>query len=89
MSTAVAQPILTDGNKSVRFADMEPITKAQAIKPYGTVAGLARKLNVSRQLVSRWPEGPIPDLYALRLRYELAPEKFGPKKPKRGPARDE
>lgn len=55
------------------------ITKEQALALYNNNgAQLARALNIGRSFVSKWPKGkPIPELYALKLRYELKPEHFG------------
>lgn len=57
-----------------------PITKAQAIALFGKGRGaqqrLAEALGLTRQAVSYWREGPIPDRHDLRLRYEIKPEVF-------------
>lgn len=54
------------------------ITRKQAVAAYGGVASLAKALGISRAAVYLWPENdPIPELQALRLRYELKPETFG------------
>jgi len=53
------------------------ITKEQAIGMYTSVAKLAAALNISRQAVYLWPDGSeIPELYDLKIRYELRPELF-------------
>ena len=53
------------------------ITKAQALALYnGNGAALARALGIGRAAVSKWPEGPIPEGYALKIRYVLRPECF-------------
>jgi len=55
------------------------ITKAQALEAYGgNASALARDLNISPQAVYQWPEGPIPEVHALRLRFVLKPGIFGP-----------
>lgn len=60
----------------------KPITKAEAIGLYGDGHGaqqrLATALGLSKQAVSDWDEGPIPERHDLRLRYELKPEAFAP-----------
>lgn len=57
--------------------DMLAVSKEMAISLYGSQAALARALHVSKQVVSRWPNGaPIPERYALRLRFVLKPEAF-------------
>lgn len=53
------------------------LKKEDALRLYSTQAALARALNISRAAVSRWAPGlPIPETYALRLRYVLRPECF-------------
>lgn len=43
-------------------------------------AELARALKLSRQGVNKWNiDEPIPEVYELRLRYEMLPEVFGPR----------
>lgn len=55
------------------------ISKTEAVAAYGgSQAALARALGVSRQAVHKQPEGPIPELWELKLRYELRPDIFGP-----------
>lgn len=54
------------------------ITKAEAIAAYGgNAAALARALNVTPSAVYQWPEGPIAEGYALKLRFVLMPHVFG------------
>ena len=46
-------------------------------------AEVARAFSLSRQAIGGWGlDDPIPELYELRLRYELMPEVFGPRKVK-------
>jgi hypothetical protein len=55
------------------------ITKEQALAAYdGNGAALARALNITPSAVSQWPEGPIGEVHALKLRFLLKPEVFGP-----------
>lgn len=58
----------------------KPITKAEAIGLYGGAHGsqqrLATALGLSKQAVSDWPDGPIPEVHDMKLRYELMPEAF-------------
>ncbi|MEN1942676.1 Cro/CI family transcriptional regulator [Luteimonas sp. MJ293] len=54
------------------------ISKAQAIAAYGgNAAALARALNVTPSAIYQWPDGPIAEGYALKLRFVLRPEVFG------------
>ncbi len=54
------------------------IMKADAVAAYGgNQAALAKDLCLSRQAVSAWPDGPIAEGYALKLRFVLKPEVFG------------
>lgn len=54
------------------------ITKEQALAAYdGNGAALARALNITPSAVSQWPEGPIGEVHALKLRFVLKPELFG------------
>lgn len=57
------------------------ILKEQALAAFeGNGAELARALGIRPSAVYQWRDGEaIPDLQALRLRYELRPEFFGPK----------
>jgi len=58
----------------------ETITRKQAVAAFGSVVALAKALGISRTAVYLWPENdPIPELQALRLRYELCPDVFGEK----------
>lgn len=53
------------------------ITKREAVAFYGgNQAALARALGIGRAAVSKWSDGPIPEAYALKLRYVLLPERF-------------
>jgi len=55
----------------------------QQILPHfsGKKAEVARAFDISRQAVNGWKmDAPIPELYELRLRYELMPHVFGPRK---------
>lgn len=57
----------------------KPIEKTAALDAFGgSQSRLARALNISRQAVHKLPEGPIPERWALKLRYELKPSIFGP-----------
>lgn len=54
------------------------ITKEQALAAYqGNGAALARALSITPSAVSQWPEGPIGEVHALKLRFLLKPEVFG------------
>lgn len=53
------------------------ITKRQAVAAYKTQTALAQALGISKSAVSQWPDGPIPELHALKLRYQLKPDQFG------------
>lgn len=67
------------------MANETAITRKQAAEALGGVPALAKALGISRSAVYQWPEDdPIPELQALRLRYELLPSVFGDSpKPKR------
>jgi len=53
------------------------ITKERAVGLFGgNQAALARALDIGRAAVSKWPDGPIPEVYALKIRYVLRPEVF-------------
>lgn len=53
------------------------ITKEQALAVYETATALANALGITKGAVSQWPAGqPIPNEQALKLRYEIAPDKF-------------
>ena len=57
------------------------ITKSQALALYeNNGAALARALGVSRQAVHKLDDGPIPERWALKLRYELRPDAFASKR---------
>lgn len=55
------------------------ITKKQAVSHYRTQTALAKALGVTKGAVSQWPEGPLPRVHQLALRYEIAPDVFGAK----------
>lgn len=58
--------------------DITSISKAEAIAAYGgNASALARALKVTPSAVYQWPEGPIAEGYALKLRYVLKPAVFG------------
>lgn len=58
--------------------DTPSITKEQAIAAYGgNASALARALRITPSAVYQWPEGPIAEVYALKLRYVLKPDVFG------------
>ena len=53
------------------------ITKEEAIGMYRTVSRLADALRITRQAIYLWKDGePIPEYYALKLRFVLKPELF-------------
>lgn len=59
--------------------DIQQITKAQAIEAYGgNAAALARDLKITPSAIYQWPEGPIREGYALKLRFVLKPGYFAP-----------
>lgn len=51
----------------------QTVTKKQAIEAYGSVAGLADALGITRSAIYQWPDGPIAEVHALRLLYVLRP----------------
>lgn len=52
--------------------DIEPITKEQAIEAYdGNASALARDLKITPSAIYQWPDGPIAEGYALKLRFVL------------------
>lgn len=54
------------------------VTKAEAIAAFGgNGSALARALNITPSAVYQWPDGPIAEGYALKLRFVLKPEVFG------------
>lgn len=55
-----------------------PISKQEAIAAFdGDVGALATALNITRSAIYQWPDDePIPHLQAMRLRYEVAPQRF-------------
>jgi len=53
------------------------ILKEEAVAMFRTQAALAKALGIYRQAVSQWPDGkPIPQVQALKIRYQLRPECF-------------
>jgi DNA-binding XRE family transcriptional regulator len=53
------------------------ITKEEAVEMFKTQAALARALGIYRQAVHQWKPGkPIPEVHALKIRYQLRPEQF-------------
>jgi hypothetical protein len=51
-----------------------PLTKAEAIAAFGgNQAALARALEISRQRVHKFVEGPLPERYDLKLRFVVFP----------------
>ncbi len=52
------------------------ITKKEAIGMFRTKANLAKALGVTNQAVGQWPDGPIPQKQALKIRFILKPELF-------------
>lgn len=53
--------------------------KEDAIALFGSKSNLARALGIYRQAVSQWRDGhPIPQVQAMKIRYQLKPEQFGP-----------
>jgi hypothetical protein len=56
------------------------IYKADVLRVFGTHQAAADALGIGRTAVTMWPDDkPIPAEHALRLRYEIAPEKFKPR----------
>lgn len=57
--------------------DIQPITKAEAIAAYGgNASALARALGITPSAIYQWPEGPVAEVYALKLRFVLKPDVF-------------
>lgn len=55
----------------------EIITKSDAVNLFGgNQAALARALGIQRAAVSKWADGPIPERWALKIRYQIKPEAF-------------
>ena len=53
------------------------ITKEQAIALFKTQTALAEALGITKGAVSLWKNGEaIPEVHALRLRYEIMPHEF-------------
>lgn len=46
---------------------MKQITKAKAVKLFGTRMALAAFLGIHRSNVTRWPNGPLPQKYAAEI----------------------
>lgn len=56
-------------------ASVPPIDKQKAIAAYGgNASALARALKITPSAIYQWPEGPIPDGPALKLRFVLLPD---------------
>lgn len=56
----------------------KPISKDEALAAYGgDTLALAEALGITRSAIYQWPDGPIPQAQALRLRYVLKPDVFG------------
>jgi DNA-binding XRE family transcriptional regulator len=52
----------------------QPLTKSQAIAEFGgNQAELARALGLTRQAISRFKDGPLPERYDLKLRFVILP----------------
>ncbi|HCX10009.1 MAG TPA: hypothetical protein DHU81_06590 [Hyphomonas sp.] len=43
----------------------------------GKKVNLARALGISKAAVGQWPNGELPELHAIRIKYEILPEAFG------------
>ena len=57
--------------------DIEPISKSQAIEAYGgNASALARALGITPSAIYQWPDGPVAEVYALKLRFVLKPHLF-------------
>jgi len=56
------------------------ITKKAAIRVFGSQSNLARALKVTRQAVSKVPDGALPELWQMKLRYEIRPDVWGNKR---------
>lgn len=53
------------------------LKKEQAVRLFGTQSRLAEELGITRAAVCQWKRGePIPEAYALRIRFILMPEAF-------------
>lgn len=58
--------------------DIHPITKAEAIAAYGgNASALARALGITPSAIYQWPDGPVAEVHALKLRFVLKPDVFG------------
>ena len=53
------------------------ITKQQIIDYFGSASAAARKLSITRQALSQWRNDRVPIAHQLRMKFEIAPEKFG------------
>jgi hypothetical protein len=57
----------------------KPISKDEALAAYGgDTLALSEALGITRSAIYQWPDGPIPEAQALKLRYVLKPDVFGP-----------
>lgn len=55
------------------------VSKSEALALYeGNQAALAKDLGVTRQYISKLPDGPLPEWMALKLRFVLHPGEFMP-----------
>lgn len=53
----------------------QALSKEQAVALYGgNQAALARAVGVTRQYISKLPEGPLPEWMDLKLRFVIKPE---------------
>lgn len=53
-----------------------PITKAEAIAAFGgRQSELARALGITRQSVFQFADGPLPELYDLKLKFVVFPQR--------------
>ena len=58
------------------------ITKEEAIAAYsGNAAALAKALGITSSAVYQWSDGFIAERWALKLRFILRPDVFGPPPP--------
>lgn len=56
------------------------IRKSDVLRIFGTHKAAAEALGIKRTAVTMWADDkPIPLQHALRLRYEICPEIFGPR----------
>ena len=62
--------------------DIPTITKEEAISAYsGNASALAKALGITPSAVYQWSEGFIAERWALKLRFILRPDVFGPPPP--------